>query len=205
MAQISKDVELKGWKPTNPDRPPGLYAVECERARGLYARMFDTGAIGWVFRFKMHGKARQMKLGPYPAISLAVARDKAREAYEHVKAGRDPIEVKLAAGEAERARIAGQKTFATYASEYIDDRRDTFKTPKLGNLWASTIKNYATPHIGSILLNDINERHIQDMLAPIWNEKRETARRVLQRTGAIIDAAMDDGHRDRDRLVSLPS
>lgn len=200
MAQIDKDVELRRWKPTDPERPPGLHAVNCERARGLYARMFDTGAITWVFRFKLHGKARQMKLGPYPAVSLAAAREAAREAYEHVKAGRDPIEVNRADGEAEKARIAGQKTFATYATEYIEDRRDTFKTPKLGNLWASTIKTYAVPHLGKILMNDIAEPHIQEMLAPIWNEKRETARRVLQRVGAIIDAAIDDGHRDRDRL-----
>ena len=197
---IDADTELRRWKPTDPERSPGLHAVYCERARGLYVRMFDTGAITWVFRFKLHGRARQMKLGPYPAVSLAAARDKARNAYEHVKAGRDPIEEKRAEDEAEKARIAGQKTFATYAAEYIDDRRDTFKTAKLGNLWAATVEKYAMPYLGKMLVNDIAEPHIQEMLAPIWNEKRETARRVLQRVGAIIDAAIDDGHRDRDRL-----
>ena len=200
MAAIDSDLVLKRWKPTDPARPPGRYAVTCEGARGLYVRLFDTGAITWVFRYKHLDKQRQMALGPYPAVSLASARDMAREAYAHVKAGRDPAAVRAAEDEAAKEDAARQVTFETYATAYMADREETFKSPKLGRLWSATIKTYAVPVIGPILMNDIREDHIKKMLAPIWNEKRETARRVLQRVGAIIGSAMEDGHRDRDRL-----
>lgn len=197
---IETDAELRKWKPTNPDLPPGLNAVRVDGARGLYARMFDTGAITWVFRFKLHGKSRQMALGPYPAVSLAAARQGARDAYAKVKAGIDPIEQERQEAEEARAAVARRVTFAKYAAEYMEARASTFKTPKAAKLWLATLRDYAFPVIGAVRVNEITERHIQVIMEPIYNTKRETARKVVQRVGAIIGAAMDEGVRDRDRL-----
>lgn len=197
---IDKDATLRGWKPDSVDYKPGLHTVRCDGARGLYVRLAETGAITWIFRFKLHGKARQMGFGPYPAVSLAAARTMAREAYAHVKAGRDPIELEQAKAEAAKADAARQVTFASYAERYMADRRETFKTQKQGNLWEVTIRDYALPVIGKLRMNDITERNIQQMMAPIYNTKRETTRKVVQRVAAIIGAAMDDGHRDRNKL-----
>ena len=199
MAAIDSDLVLKRWKPTDTTRPPGRYAVKCEGARGLYARLFDTGAITWVFRYKYLDKQRQMALGPYPAVSLASARDMAREAYAHAKAGRDPAAVRATEDEAAKEHAARQVTFETYATAYMADRRETFKSPKQGKLWEATLRDHAFPHIGSKLVNEITEQDIQAMLAPIYNTKRETAVRVLQRVGDIMGAAIDDGTRDKDR------
>lgn len=197
---IDSDRKLRNWKPTSTDLPPGRYAVTCEGARGLYVRLFDSGSITWIFRYKLHGKARQMALGPYPAVSLAAARDAARKAYADVKAGIDPIEAQRAAELAKVADVARRVTFADYMVEYLADRVDTFKTDKQAKLWQATLKTYALPHIGNLYLNEIDERHIQAILAPIYNEKRETARKVVQRVAAIMAAAIDEGLRDRDKL-----
>src|SRR5262249_14207696 len=64
---------------------------------GLFLRVTETGAKGWMFRFKRDGKARDMGLGGYPAISLAHARQKAKEAREHRDGGGDPIKERNAA------------------------------------------------------------------------------------------------------------
>ncbi|WP_103730269.1 site-specific integrase [Novosphingobium sp. HII-3] len=197
---IETDAELRKWKPTNPDLPPGLNAVRVDGARGLYARMFDTGAITWVFRFKLHGKARQMALGPYPAVSLAAARQSARDAYAKVKAGVDPIEQDRQEAEKARAAVARRITFAKYTAQYMENRASTFKTPKAAKLWMATLRDYAFPVIGKVRVNDITEGHIQQIMEPIYSTKRETARKVVQRVGAIIGAAIDEGLRDRDRL-----
>lgn len=197
---LDDDNVLRRWKPSNEKYPPGLQPVRCDGARGLYVRLSDSGAITWLFRFKLHGKQRQQSLGPYPAVSLASARDKARDAYKLVKAGSDPIALEREAAEAAKADAARHVTFAAYAAAYMSDRRDTFKTEKQGKLWEATIKDYAIPHIGKIPVNDITEKHVQAMLEPLWNTKRETARKLVQRVKAIIGAAMDDGHRDRNRL-----
>jgi hypothetical protein len=44
---------------------------------GLYLRVVLPNECSWVFRYMLNQKARTLGLGPYPAISLARAREKA--------------------------------------------------------------------------------------------------------------------------------
>src|SRR5258708_7902536 len=67
----------------------GLY----HDGRGLYLQVTSTGAKTWVFRYMLRGRAREMGLGSYPDdVSLAEARDKAKEVGKLRKRGIDPIE-----------------------------------------------------------------------------------------------------------------
>jgi hypothetical protein len=61
---------------------------------GLYLLFGPIGAKSWVFRFRKAGRLREMGLGPLHTISLARAREKAREARERRLDGGDPIEAK---------------------------------------------------------------------------------------------------------------
>jgi hypothetical protein len=45
-----------------------------------YLQVSATGSKSWVFRFKRDGKAHDMGLGSFPSVSLAEARQKAKEA-----------------------------------------------------------------------------------------------------------------------------
>ena len=67
---------------------------------GLYLQITATDARSWVYRFAVAGRRRDMGLGPFPAVTLAMARSLAAGARALVKAGQDPI----AARDAERAR-----------------------------------------------------------------------------------------------------
>ena len=69
---------------------------------GLYLQVTATGAKSWIYAFTLTGRRREMGLGPYPAITLAAARQEAAKARAVVAAGEDPI----AARDAERARRA---------------------------------------------------------------------------------------------------
>src|SRR5437899_6362103 len=59
---------------------------------GLFLQVSQGGAKSWVFRFKEVGRLRVMGLGPVHTVSLAEARDKARECRRLRLAGKDPIE-----------------------------------------------------------------------------------------------------------------
>lgn len=72
---------------------PGLYAD----GGGLYLRVTPTEARMWLYRFQMHGRRRDMGLGPTDLYSLAEARQKALEARKLVAEGVDPIEAKRSA------------------------------------------------------------------------------------------------------------
>lgn len=67
---------------------------------GLYFIVQPTGKKGWQIRYRHSGTHRRMTLGGYPMLSLADARQRARDALAAASEGRDP------AGEVKQAKAA---------------------------------------------------------------------------------------------------
>jgi integrase len=73
----------------------------------------------------------------------------------------------------------------------------TFNNVKHGKQWEATLKTYAYPHIGSMLVGDIGISDIKSVLDPIWKSKTVTASRVQGRIKSIIDYAIVSGYREK--------
>ena len=69
---------------------PGLHFVGF--VPGLALQVTPAGARSWSLRAVIGGKRRDMGLGGYPAVTLAMAHAKAREARELIRQGIDPIQ-----------------------------------------------------------------------------------------------------------------
>ena len=67
------------------------------RVGGLYLIVQPSAARSWAVRYRFDGKQKKHTLGPYPAISLAAARNRALEALGDVAGGKDPAASKKAA------------------------------------------------------------------------------------------------------------
>ena len=115
MAKIDRLTALKVKR----IKAPGMYAD----GGGLYLQATINGADGepaksWIYRYMLHGRAREMGLGPFSAISLQEARTRASTARKLRHDGIDPIEARRA----ERARTAldgaKAKTFKECAEKY---------------------------------------------------------------------------------------
>ncbi len=76
------------------DLKPGMYAD----GAGLYLQVTGAGAKSWIFRYSLHGKAREMGVGSLSAVSLANARIKAAECRRLRQDGIDPIEARKTRG-----------------------------------------------------------------------------------------------------------
>lgn len=63
------------------------------------------------------------------------------------------------------------------------------------NQWIATLTTYAFPKIGDLTVDKIEGPAIRDVLIPIWLSKPETARRVRQRIGTVLDWACAKGFR----------
>ncbi|GAA0475456.1 hypothetical protein GCM10009096_16430 [Parasphingorhabdus litoris] len=59
----------------------------------------------------------------------------------------------------------------------------------------TTLEKHVFPKISDRLVNDIEGPVIRDVLVPIWLTKPETARRVKQRIGVVLDWAYANGLR----------
>ena len=66
---------------------------------------------------------------------------------------------------------------------------------KAHHTWLSTLEAYAFPTIGRLPINRIGTAEVLKLLLPIWTEKPETARRVLQRVSNVIDYGSASGLR----------
>lgn len=165
---------------------------------GLYLYVNSNGARSWVLRTVVANARRHMGLGSYPAVTLAMAREKARQVKEEVDAGVDPILKRDQLLSALKAEQATQKTFEEAAIAYISAHGDAWKNPKHRAQWTSTLETYAYPFIGRLLVRDITQTHVLSVLEPIWKTKNETAARLRGRIESVLDWAKVRGLRSGD-------
>jgi integrase len=183
--------------------------------QGLALQVTSAGAKSWILRVMVGGKRREMGLGPYPEVTLARARDKAREARGLVRGGVDPIQRQREAASALRAAVAKALTFDDCADSYIRAHEAGWRNAKHGQQWRNTLKTYATPKFGSLLVRDVALPHVMAALEPIWTEKNETASRLRGRIELVLDWATARGLREGpnparwrghlDKLLPKPS
>lgn len=166
---------------------PGRYAD----GKGLYLLASPTGGKSWVLRIQVAGKRRDYGLGSLDLVSLSEAREKAVEWRKVAKAGRNPSE------EAKRLN-AVMPTFEEAARAYHDSTKGSWKSGKHTDQWLNTLASYAFPLIGKLSVDRIDAAEIQSVLIPIWQSKPETARRVRQRIGTVLDYSKAIGWRQHD-------
>ena len=173
---------------------PGRYAVGTIPGLLLAVKEY-TGAKSWVLRTMIGTKRRNMGLGGYPEISLARAREKAREAKDLISKGIDPIEQRKAIRLALMNSQNGRMTFSQAAYKCHEKKVSEFRNPKHAKQWIRSVEKYAFPVIGNMAVEDVELSHILNVLDPIWQAKTETASRLRQRLENIINWAIISGYR----------
>lgn len=191
---------------------PGLHFVG--GVQGL-ALQVTGGSRAWLLRATIGGRRRDMGLGPYPEVTLAQARDKARDARELIRQGIDPIARQQAAQSAMRAAVAEALTFKDCAEKYIKAHRAGWKNAKHAQQWENTLAQHAYPVLGSVLVRDVKLPQVLAVLEPIWTTTNETAVRLRGRIELVLDWATARGLREGanparwrghlDKLLAKPS
>jgi integrase len=173
---------------------PGLTALQVRNAkpgrhsdgRGLYLVVREGGSRAWVLRTQIDNKRRDLGLGSASRLSLAEARKKAAE-----------YQVKLLRGEEVGATAEPRKaiapTFAEAARACHKALKSGWANKRHRDSWLSSLENHIIPHIGSVSVDAINSVMVRDAVAPIWLIVPETAERVLQRIGTVLDYAHLEG------------
>jgi integrase len=81
------------------------------------------------------------------------------------------------------------------------DRSAAWRNSKHAAQWLSTLSQYAFPVFGSRRVDHIDTPDVLRVLSPIWLTKPETARRVRQRIGTVLDWSKAAGFRSGDNPV----
>ena len=144
---------------------PGRWSVG--GVDGLALQVTSTGARSWVLRIRATaGRRREMGLGSFPSVTVAQARDKARQHRALAQDGIDPIAARQAHRSAVLAEQQAQKTFSEVAAQYIAQHEKSWKNAKHQAQWAATLRTYAEPSLGRLLVRDIRSTHVSECLSP---------------------------------------
>lgn len=168
-------------------REPGRYAD----GEGLYLRISPSGGKSWVLRIQVNRVRRDIGLGDANYVSVKTARLEAGAARRLAALGIDPLE--------ERRKVLKViPTFEEAARRAHAEMLKGWKNGKHTQQWLKTLELYAYPKLGKLTVDKIDGPIIRDVLAEIWLKIPETARRVRQRIGAVLDWSYSNGFRDSE-------
>ncbi len=157
-------------------------ACESRTSTGRLSKTWSSEEYG------SNGEAFNIGLGALAGgvRCLKEARAAALENRRAVAQGRDP-----------RDRSGGVPTFAQAVEKVIAIHEPTWRDgARSAAIWRASLRDYAMPRLGRKPVSEITTADVLAVLVPIWSEKRETARRVRQRIGAVMKWAVAEGHRE---------
>ena len=158
----------------------------CDGANLYFTRTGDAKGK-FSYRYQRHGRKHEMGLGPWPAISLAEARQKARDAHTLIHKGLDPL------AERQKAKAHRRKhesiRFSDVAKHYIDTHQDSWTNAKHAHDWSSTLERYAYPILDQKPLSELTTDDVLKILEPIWLGKHETAKKIQGRMKLVFGFA----------------
>lgn len=173
---------------------------------GLVLQVTPTNGRTWLLRVAIGGKRREIGLGGFPDVTLAQARERAREAKDKIRSGIDPVEERKAVRAALVAARRRGLTFAEATDRYLAAKLDAFKNAKHRDQWRNTLQTYAMPELGPMMVEAITVQDILRVLSQsvsksgdtLWQAKTETASRLRGRIEAVLSWATVAGHRSGD-------
>jgi integrase len=173
---------------------PGFHPVG--GVPGLALVVSATGARSWVLRFAWGARRRDLGLGGYPAVTLASARQRARDAREQIARGVDPVGDRKARRDALLAEQAKGVTFEQAARQCHRVRVEDFSNAKHRKDWLSSLERLAFPMIGKHRVCDVTNLDVVRVLEPVWKSTPETATRLRQRIESVMSWATVAGYRE---------
>jgi integrase len=175
-------------------RQPGRYSD----GKNLYLQVINADNRSWVFRYERGGIERAMGLGPAHTLTLAEARERARQQRLLLLDGIDPIDHR----KAERAKLAAARakviTFAEATKSYLEQHEGEWRNRKHRQQWENTLRTYAFPVLGDMPVAEIDTPAVLRAIEPHWLTKTETMSRTRGRIESVLDWCTVRGYRSGD-------
>ena len=167
---------------------------------GLYLLVQPNGAKYWRFKYRYGGKEKTLALGVYPEVKLARAREKHREAREHLREGVDPSHIRRI--EKATAHLAAAETFEALAKEWqgvhMADKAESYRDRVDGIL-----ERFLYPYLGSRPIRDISAPEVLAVMRRIEQRSIDTRHRASSVLGMVMRYAVATGRAERDPTPDL--
>lgn len=151
---------------------------------GFGLRAYATGRRTWVYVYRPAGSPTKLRftIGNYPALSLADARDVAKDKEREVAKGGNP--------QGEKLKLRGAITFGQLADEYIERH---VSQKKSGRNDRQIIEKELRPKWGARKAGSISRQEVADLLEKIRKRAPIQANRTLEIIRKIFNFGIDKG------------
>ena len=156
--------------------------------QGLWLAKRNKQAGKWFLRIVINGRRREMGLGRWPDVSIAEAREAAKEARKAVRQGKDPIRERQKARHQARGLTVSEAVYTCFNA-----RKAELKNDGAAGRWLSPLKMHILPKIGDFPIVDVDQHVLCSAFKHIWHEKPDTARKAMNRMNLTLKhaAALD--------------
>ena len=148
--------------------------------KGLYLEKTKNNIV-WRYRYKIGKKDSTVKIGNYPAVSLSVAREKARELTALISEGIDPQQHKKQKKE-ELIREQNKKTFKYIAYEFLELQKERVSEKRFKSNYLRAFEKYAIPFMGNKKIDEIKRNDLIEFIKYIPKVKLSNATRTQNKT-----------------------
>ncbi len=138
-----------------------------------------------MFLYRWHGKPTEIGFGSARDVTLARARELARQARSNLAEDINPKDAR---------KPSEGATFGECADRVIEVMRPSWRNGKHVAQWEMTLRVYAAP-LRRLPVDKINTDDVLSVLKPLWKVKPETASRFRGRIERVLDAAKAQGLR----------
>lgn len=168
---------------------------------GLYVQVQRTGSKLWRLRYRFNGKENVLSFGPYPAISLARARELRAEAKALLAEGIDPS-AHAKEKKASQAALT-EHTFAKIAAELVTKLRKEGKA-EITLKKKQWLLDMASDDFGNRPITAISAADILATLRKVESKGNyETAKRLRSTIGQVFRYAIATARAENDPTYGL--
>jgi integrase len=167
----------------------------------FYLWVTPSGGKLWRWSYQHEGKEKLMALGKYPAVTLALARDRHAEGRKLLAAGIDPMAQRKVEKAAEQ--VATESSFASVAAQWLEHWQDDKSTRHVDQTRRRLASNIL-PTLGSLQIAEIETPDIVAMVRAVEARgARDVAKRALETTGQIFRYAVAHGFAKRNPATDI--
>jgi integrase len=167
----------------------------------LYLWVTPSGGKLWRWAYQYEGKEKLMALGKYPAVTLALARDRHGEGRKLLATGIDPMAQRKVEKTAEQ--VAADNSFASVAAQWLEHWQGD-KSSRHVDQTRRRLASNILPSLGSLQIAEIEAPDIVAMVRAVEARgARDVAKRALETTGQIFRFAIAHGYAKRNPATDI--
>jgi integrase len=176
---------------------PGKKDYRLSDGGGLYLVVKPSGGKLWRWSYEFNGREKLLSYGPYPAVSIAQARELHKAARALKRQGIDPAAEKQATKRKDEAleRTSSMPTFAALTKEWLETWSKKKSERYVGTV-ITRLDRDILPAIGNVPIDQLKATVLVKIVSGIQDDRdaEDLARRALQKMKQILRYAVAKGY-----------